>query len=68
MALGGKLNHFGLEKSQIKSTVLDATNNSDNKFCEESYFSLANRCQRFLPDSRTFRLTFEVIQLMKPEQ
>jgi len=63
-ALGGKLNHLGLEKAPAKSTACDGMRNRDNKFFEDVYFSLVRHYQSFLSDSRTFGLTFKEILLI----
>lgn len=63
-ALGGKLNHLGLEKAPAKSTACDGMRNRDNKFFEDVYFSLVRHYKSFLSDSRTFGLTFKEILLI----
>jgi len=63
-ALGGKLNHLGLEKAPAKSTASDGLRNRDNRFFESLYFSLVDRYQSFLSDSRTYGLTFKEILLI----
>jgi len=63
-ALGGKLNHLGLEKAPAKSTACDGMRNRDNKFFEDVYFSLVRHYQSFLSDSRTYGLTFKEILLI----
>lgn len=63
-ALGGKLNHLGLEKAPAKSTACDGLRNRDNKFFEDIYFALAKHYQSFLSDSRTFGLTFKEVLLI----
>jgi len=63
-ALGGKLNHLGLEKAPAKSTACDGLRNRDNKFFEDVYFSLVKHYQSFLSDSRTFGLTFKEVLLI----
>jgi len=63
-ALGGKLNHLGLESAPAKSTACDGMRNRDNKFFEEVYFGLVQRYKSFLSDSRTFGLTFKEILLI----
>ena len=37
-ALGGKLNHLGLDKSPAKSTASDGLRNRDHAFFEDLYF------------------------------
>lgn len=63
-AMGGKLNHLGLNKSPAKSTASDGLRNRPNKFFEDVYFSLVDRYQSFLSDSRTFGLTFKEVLLI----
>ena len=63
-ALGGKLNHLGLERAPAKSTACDGMRNRDNKFFEDVYFGLVQRYKSFLSDSRTFGLTFKEILLI----
>jgi len=63
-ALGGKLNHLGLEKAPAKSTACDGMRNRDNKFFEDVYFSLVRHYKSFLSDSRTFGLTFKEVLLI----
>jgi len=63
-ALGGKLNHLGLEKAPAKSTACDGMRNRDNKFFEDVYFSLVRHYHSFLSDSRTFGLTFKEVLLI----
>lgn len=63
-AMGGKLNHLGLNKSPAKSTASDGLRNRPNKFFEDVYFSLVDRYKNFLSDSRTFGLTFKEVLLI----
>ncbi len=63
-AMGGKLNHLGLNKSPAKSTASDGLRNRPNKFFEDVYFSLVDRYKGFLSDSRTFGLTFKEVLLI----
>ena len=63
-ALGGKLNHLGMEKAPAKSTACDGLRNRDNRFFEDLYFSLVKKYQSFLSDSRTFGLTFKEVLLI----
>ncbi len=63
-ALGGKLNHLGLDKAPAKSTASDGLRNRSHKFFEELYFSLVKNYQGFLSDSRTFGLTFKEVLLI----
>jgi len=39
-AMGGKLNHLGLDQSPAKSTACDGLRNRDSKFFEDVYFSI----------------------------
>jgi hypothetical protein len=63
-ALGGKLNHLGLQKAPAKSTASDGLRNRSHKFFEELYFSLVKKYQGFLSDSRTYGLTFKEVLLI----
>lgn len=63
-ALGGKLNHLGLEKAPSKSTASDGLRNRDNRFFEALYFTLVDKYKSFLSDSRTFGLTFKEVLLI----
>lgn len=63
-ALGGKLNHLGLEKAPAKSTACDGMRNRDNMFFEDVYFSLVRKYQSFLSDSQPFGLTFKEVLLI----
>ena len=44
-AMGGKLNHLGLDKAPAKSTACDGLRNRDSKFFEDVYFSLVRHYQ-----------------------
>jgi len=63
-AMGGKLNHLGLDKAPAKSTACDGLRNRESKFFENVYFSLVRHYQSFLSDSRTFGLTFKEVLLI----
>lgn len=63
-AMGGKLNHLGMEKAPAKSTASDGLRNRDNVFFEDLYFRLVKHYQSFLSDSRTFGLTFKEVLLI----
>ena len=63
-ALGGKLNHLGLDKAPAKSTAGDGLRNRDNCFFESLYFELVKKYQSFLSDSRTYGLTFKEVLLI----
>jgi hypothetical protein len=63
-AMGGKLNHLGLDKAPAKSTACDGLRNRESKFFEDVYFSLVRHYQSFLSDSRTFGLSFKEVLLI----
>jgi adenylate cyclase class IV len=63
-ALGGKLNHLGMEKAPAKSTASDGLRNRGHEFFEDLYFTLVKKYQSFLSDSRTFGLTFKEVLLI----
>jgi len=63
-AMGGKLNHLGLDKAPAKSTACDGLRNRSSKFFEDLYFSLVKHYHSFLSDSRTFGLTFKEVLLI----
>jgi adenylate cyclase class IV len=63
-ALGGKLNHLGLDKAPAKSTASDGLRNRPHAFFEDLYFSLVKKYQSFLSDSRTYGLTFKEVLLI----
>ena len=63
-ALGGKLNHLGLEKAPAKSTASDGNRNRSDKVFEDIYFSLVKKYKSFLSDSRTYGLTFKEVLLI----
>jgi len=63
-ALGGKLNHLGMEKAPAKSTASDGLRNRSHVFFEDLYFTLVKKYQSFLSDSRTFGLTFKEVLLI----
>jgi hypothetical protein len=63
-AMGGKLNHLGLDQSPAKSTACDGLRNRESKFFEDVYFSLVRHYKSFLSDSRTFGLTFTEVLLI----
>ena len=46
-ALGGKLNHLGLEKAPAKSTACDGLRNRDCRVFEDLYFSLVKNTSHF---------------------
>jgi len=63
-AMGGKLNHLGLEKAPAKSTACDGLRNRDSRVFENLYFKLVHKYQSFLSDSRTYGLTFREVLLI----
>lgn len=63
-AMGGKLNHLGLDSAPAKSTASDGLRNRDSRFFEALYFALANKYRSFLSDSRTYGLTFKEVLLI----
>ena len=63
-ALGGKLNHLGLQKTPAKSTASDGLRNRDSSFFEELYYKLVEQYKGFLSDSRTFGLTFKELLII----
>jgi hypothetical protein len=63
-AMGGKLNHLGLDKAPAKSTACDGLRNRDSKFFEDLYFTLVKHYHSFLSDSRTYGLTFKEVLLI----
>lgn len=48
-ALGGKLNHLGLQKAPAKSTAGDGLRNRDSSFFEALYYKLVEQYKGFLP-------------------
>ncbi|TKG92890.1 DUF4372 domain-containing protein [Puteibacter caeruleilacunae] len=63
-ALGGKLNHLGLNKAPARSTASDGLRNRDNRFFEDLYFKLVKKYQGDLSDCRTFGLTHKEVLLI----
>jgi hypothetical protein len=63
-AMGGKLNHLGMDQAPAKSTACDGLRNRSHKFFEDLYFNLVKHYQSFLSDSRTFGLTFKEVLLI----
>jgi hypothetical protein len=63
-AMGGKLNHLGLDQAPAKSTAFDGLRNRSHKFFEDLYFTLVKHYQSFLSDSRTFGLTFKEVLII----
>jgi len=63
-AMGGKLNHLGMDQAPAKSTACDGLRNRNHKFFEDLYFKLVKHYQSFLSDSRTFGLTFKEVLII----
>lgn len=63
-AMGGKLNHLGMDQAPAKSTACDGLRNRNHKFFEDLYFTLVKHYHSFLSDSRTFGLTFKEVLIM----
>ncbi len=63
-AMGGKLNHLGVDQAPAKSTACDGLRNRSHEFFEDLYFTLVRHYQSFLSDSRTFGLTFKEVLLI----
>ncbi len=63
-ALGGKLNHLGMQKSPAKSTASDGLRNRDSSFFEALYYKLVEQYKGFMSDSRTYGLTFKELLII----
>ena len=63
-AMGGKLNHLGMDQAPAKSTACDGLRNRNHKFFEDLYFTLVKHYKSFLSDSRTYGLTFKEVLLI----
>jgi hypothetical protein len=63
-AMGGKLNHLGMDQAPAKSTACDGLRNRNHKFFEDLYFKLVKHYKSFLSDSRTYGLTFKEVLLI----
>jgi len=63
-AMGGKLNHLGMDQAPAKSTACDGLRNRSHRFFEDLYFTLVKHYQSFLSDSRTFGLTFKEVLII----
>ena len=63
-AMGGKLNHLGMDQAPAKSTACDGLRNRSHKFFEELYFTLVKHYHSFLSDSRTYGLTFKEVLII----
>jgi len=59
MAMQGKLNHLGLEKSPAKSTAGDGLRERDNDFFKEFYFLLLKHFEPLLSVSRIDKISFD---------
>lgn len=63
-AMGGKLNHLGMDRAPAKSTACDGLRNRNSEFFEDLYFRLVSRYKSFLSDSRTYGLTFKEVLII----
>ena len=63
-AMGGKLNHLGMDQAPAKSTACDGLRNRSHKFFEDLYFTLVKHYHSFLSDSRTYGLTFKEVLII----
>ena len=63
-AMGGKLNHLGMDQAPAKSTACDGLRNRSHKFFEDLYFAMVKHYHSFLSDSRTFGLTFKEVLII----
>jgi hypothetical protein len=63
-ALGGKLNHLGLQRAPAKSTAGDGLRNRDSSFFEALYYKLVEQYKGFLSDSRTYGLTVKELLII----
>lgn len=63
-AMGGKLNHLGMDEAPAKSTACDGLRNRSHKFFEDLYFTLVKHYHSFLSDSRTYGLTFKEVLII----
>jgi hypothetical protein len=59
MAMQGKLNHLGLEKSPAKSTAGDGLRERGNDFFKEFYFLLLKHFEPLLSVSRIDKISFD---------
>lgn len=59
LAMQGKLNHLGLEKSPAKSTAGDGLRDRDNEFFKDFYFLLLKHFEPLLSVSRIDKISFE---------
>ena len=63
-AMGGKLNHLGMDRAPAKSTACDGLRNRNSEFFEDLYFRLVSHYKSFLSDSRTYGLTFKEVLII----
>ena len=63
-AMGGKLNHLGMDRAPAKSTACDGLRNRNSDFFEDLYFRLVSHYKSFLSDSRTYGLTFKEVLII----
>lgn len=59
LAMQGKLNHLGLDKSPAKSTAGDGLRERDNDFFKEFYFLLLKHFKPLLSVSRIDKISFD---------
>jgi hypothetical protein len=59
LAMQGKLNHLGLDKSPAKSTAGDGLRDRDENFFQEFYFQLLNYFEPLLSVSRIDKISFD---------
>jgi hypothetical protein len=63
LAMQGKLNHLGLEKSLAKSTAGDGLRERDNEFFKELYFLLLKHFEPLLSVSRIDKISFDKLYI-----
>jgi len=59
LAMQGKLNHLGLDKSPAKSTAGDGLRERDNEFFKDFYFLLLKHFEPLLSVSRMDKISFD---------
>jgi hypothetical protein len=59
LAMQGKLNHLGLDKSPAKSTAGDGLRDRDNEFFKDFYFLLLKHFEPLLSVSRIDKISFD---------
>jgi hypothetical protein len=59
LAMQGKLNHLGLDKSPAKSTAGDGLRERDNEFFKDFYFLLLKHFEPLLSVSRIDKISFD---------